>query len=30
MPIYVELVENEKDLGEETARGGGGFGSSGR
>jgi len=30
MPIYVELVENEYDLGEETARGGGGFGSSGR
>ena len=30
MPIYVELVENEQDLGEETARGGGGFGSSGR
>lgn len=30
MPIFVELVENEQDLGEETARGGGGFGSSGR
>ena len=30
MPIYVELVENEEDLGNETARGGGGFGSSGR
>jgi dUTP pyrophosphatase len=30
MPIYVELVDNEYDLGEETARGGGGFGSSGR
>ena len=30
MPIYVELVENEDDLGQETARGGGGFGSSGR
>jgi len=30
MPIYVKLVNNEQDLGEETVRGGGGFGSSGR
>lgn len=30
MPIYVELVDNEADLGHETVRGGGGFGSSGR
>jgi dUTPase len=30
MPIYVELVEAESDLGELTVRGEGGFGSSGR
>jgi dUTP pyrophosphatase len=30
MPIYVELVNTMEDLGEETIRGGGGFGSTGR
>ena len=29
IPIFVELVEREEDLGRETARGGGGFGSTG-
>lgn len=30
VPIYVELVNNVEELGEETERGGGGFGSTGR
>lgn len=30
MPIYVELVNTLEELGEETIRGGGGFGSTGR
>jgi hypothetical protein len=29
-PIYVELVENEEDLGVNTSRGDGGFGSTGK
>jgi dUTP pyrophosphatase len=29
VPIFVELVANQNDLGEETARGAGGFGSTG-
>ena len=30
MPIYVELVHSIEELGEETVRGTGGFGSTGR
>ena len=30
VPIVIELVENMEELGEETMRGGGGFGSTGR
>jgi dUTPase len=30
MPIFVEIVNNEQDLGGVTMRGGGGFGSTGR
>jgi dUTPase len=30
MPIFVEIVDTEMDLGVETLRGGGGFGSTGR
>lgn len=30
VPVFVELVYNLNDLGEETARGAGGFGSTGR
>ena len=30
MPIYVELVDSFDQLGEQTVRGGGGFGSTGR
>jgi len=30
MPIWVEIVDSLEELGEETARGGGGFGSTGR
>ena len=30
MPILVEIVDSVEELGEETARGGGGFGSTGR
>lgn len=30
MPILVEIVDSAEELGEETLRGGGGFGSSGR
>jgi dUTP pyrophosphatase len=29
VPVFVELVSNLNDLGEETARGAGGFGSTG-
>jgi dUTPase len=30
VPIIVEVVNNKEDLGEETERGNGGFGSTGR
>jgi len=30
VPIIVEIVDSREELGEETARGGGGFGSTGR
>ena len=30
IPIIVEIVDYREELGEETARGGGGFGSTGR
>jgi dUTP pyrophosphatase len=30
VPIIVEIVDYREELGEETARGGGGFGSTGR
>jgi len=30
VPIIVEIVESLEELGEETQRGGGGFGSTGR
>jgi dUTP pyrophosphatase len=30
VPILVEIVNNKQELGEETARGNGGFGSTGR
>ena len=29
MPIYVELVDSKEELGEQTIRGDGGFGSTG-